>query len=160
MCAAAEAAAELASAHGARVAQLRIGPALAAHGGLLAPLLAPFKLGLGGPLGSGRQWLSWIELDDLVRLIAHVAADDALAGPINATAPCPVDNATFSQALAKALHRPAFLRVPRTPLTWLLGDMARELLFAGQRVVPARALASGFAFRHPTLPEALAHALS
>lgn len=160
VCAAAEAAAEPASAHGARVAQLRIGPALAAHGGLLAPLLAPFKLGLGGPLGSGRQWLSWIELDDLVRLIAHVAADDALVGPINATAPCPVDNATFSQALAKALHRPAFLRVPRTPLTWLLGDLARELLFAGQRVAPARALASGFAFRHPTLPEALAHALS
>ena len=124
VCAAAEAAAEPASAHGVRVAQLRIGPALAAHGGLLAPLLAPFKLGLGGPLGSGRQWLSWIELDDLVRLIAHVAADDTLAGPINATAPCPVNNATFSRALAKALHRPAILRVPRTPLTWLLGESA------------------------------------
>ena len=159
VCAAAEAAAAPASEFGVRVAQLRIGLVLARQGGLLARLLPPFRLGLGGPLGSGRQWMSWIERDDLVRLIAHVAADGSLAGAVNATAPHPVDNQAFTRALAQALGRPAFLRVPRAPVTWLLGDLARELLFGGQRVAPARALASGFAFRHPRLPEALAQAL-
>ena len=160
VCAAAEAAAAPASAHGVRVAQLRIGLVLAREGGLLARLLPAFKLGLGGPLGTGRQWMSWVERDDLVRLIAHVAADDSLSGVVNATAPNPVDNAAFTRALAHACGRPGFLRVPRTPVTWLLGDFARELLFGGQRVVPRRALASGFEFRFPTLPEALAQALS
>jgi len=160
VCAAAEAAAVPASAHGVRVAQLRIGLVLAREGGLLARLLPTFKLGLGGPLGTGRQWMSWIERDDLVRLIAHVAADDSLSGIVNATAPNPVDNAAFMRALAQTCGRPGFLRVPRAPVTWLLGDFARELLFGGQRVVPQRALASGFEFRCPTLPEALAQALS
>ena len=160
VCAAAEAAAAPASAHGVRVAQLRIGLVLAREGGLLARLLPAFKLGLGGPLGTGRQWMSWVERDDLVRLIAHVAADDSLSGVVNATAPNPVDNAAFTRALAQACGRPGFLRVPQAPVTWLLGDFARELLFGGQRVVPRRALASGFEFRFPTLPEALAQALS
>ena len=160
VCAAAEAAAAPASAHGVRVAQLRIGLVLAREGGLLARLLPAFKLGLGGPLGTGRQWMSWVERDDLVRLIAHVAADDSLSGVVNATAPNPVDNAAFTRALAQACGRPGFLRVPRAPVTWLVGDFARELLFGGQRVVPRRALASGFEFRFPTLPEGLAQALS
>ena len=160
VCAAAEAAAASAAAHGVRVAQLRIGLVLAREGGLLARLLPAFKLGLGGPLGTGRQWMSWVERDDLVRLIAHVAADDSLSGVVNATAPNPVDNAAFTRALAQVCGRPGFLRVPRTPVTWLLGDLARELLFGGQRVVPRRALASGFEFRRPTLPEGLAQALS
>lgn len=160
VCAAAEAAATPATKHGVRVVQLRIGLVLAREGGLLARLLPAFKLGLGGPLGTGRQWMSWIERDDLVRLIAHVATNDALSGAVNATAPNPVDNRDFTQALAQALRRPAFFRVPRAPVTWLLGDFARELLFGGQRVVPKRALESGFEFGFPTLPEALAQALS
>lgn len=160
VCAAAESAAVPASAHGVRVVQLRIGLVLAREGGLLARLLPAFKLGLGGPLGTGRQWMSWIERDDLVRLIAHVAANDALSGAVNATAPNPVDNRQFTRALAQALGRPAFFRMPRAPVTWLLGDFARELLFGGQRVVPKRALESGFEFRFPTLQEALGQALS
>ena len=160
VCAAAEAAATPAEALGVRVTHLRIGLALAREGGVLARLLPAFKLGLGAPFGSGAHWMSWIERDDLVRLIGWAANSDALGGPLNATAPNPVDNATFTRALAKALRRPAILRVPRGPLTWLLGDFARELLFAGQRVLPQKALESGFEFRYGEIDRALAYALS
>lgn len=160
VCAAAEAAAAPAQALGIRVTHLRIGLALAQEGGVLARMLPAFKLGLGGPFGAGGHWMSWIERDDLVRLIAWAANQDAVRGPLNATAPNPVDNATFTQALAKALGRPAFFRVPRAPMTWLLGDFARELLFAGQRVVPQTALEGGFEFRHANLEGALDYALS
>ena len=141
---------------GVRVVRLRIGLVLGSDGGLLARLLTPFEFGLGGPIGAGRQWMSWIERDDLVRLIGHAIATPDLCGPLNATAPEPVQNAAFTKELGAALHRPAIFRVPAWPLRALAGDFANELLLGGQRVLPAKALASGFAFRYPTLPSALA----
>src|SRR5204862_6516964 len=131
---------------GARVVRLRIGLVLGTEGGMLANMVAPCECGLGGPFGSGQQWMSWIERDDLVRLIAHAIADPALKGPVNATAPEPVRNATFARELGHALHRPAFLAVPAVVLRQL-GDLAGELLLGGQRVIPEKALRSGFSFR-------------
>eukprot|EP01035_Chromulina_nebulosa_P016736 gene16736-22192_t len=122
---------------------------------MLARLLAPFEFGLGGRLGSGRQWMSWIHRDDLVRLIVHAIARPDIAGPLNATAPAPVTNARFTAALGRALHRPAILPVPTAPLHRLLGAFADELLLGGQRVLPAAALASGFRFVYPTIDAAL-----
>jgi uncharacterized protein len=156
VCAAAEAETLRAEACGVRVVLLRIGLVLGIEGGMLSRLLTPFEFGLGGPIGSGRQWMSWIARDDLIRLIAHAVAQPTLSGPVNATAPQPVTNRAFSKALGRALHRPALLRVPAMPLRLVGGDFARELLLGGQRVVPAKALASGFAFRHETIDDALA----
>jgi uncharacterized protein len=156
VCAAWERAAKLAERHGVRSVWLRIGPVLAAEGGLLASMLTPFEFGLGGRIGNGRQWMSWIERDDLVRLIAHAIATPALAGAVNATAPMPVDNRTFARELAHALRRPAWLPLPAALLRVLAGDLADELLIGGQRVLPDKAEASGFTFRHPTLRHALA----
>ncbi len=141
---------------GVRVVRLRIGIVLAIDGGALSRMLTPFEFGLGGPFGAGRHWMSWIHLDDLVRLIAHAIATPGLAGPVNGTAPEPVRNAAFAAALGRALGRPAVLPAPAAPLRWILGAFADELLLKGQRVVPAAATASGFWFDHPTLDEALA----
>ena len=149
-----ENAARSAAEHGVRVAYLRIGLVLGTDGGLVSRMLTPFEFGLGGPLGSGRQWMSWIERDDLVRLIAHVIATPDLSGPINATAPIPVTNSTFTAELARRLHRPAVLRVPGALLRRLGGDFANELLLGGQRVLPNKALSHGFVFRHETLRSA------
>ena len=154
LCADWERAAVQAERFGVRVVRLRIGLVLGTEGGMLANMLAPFEYGLGGPFGSGQQWMSWIERDDLVRLIAHAIADPALKGPVNATAPEPVRNATFARELGHALHRPALLAVP-APLLRLLGDLAEELLLGGQRVIPEKALKSGFVFRHANLRSAL-----
>jgi uncharacterized protein len=151
-----EAQAERATALGVRVVQLRIGLVLGVEGGVLGGLLTPFEFGLGGPIGSGRQWMPWIDRDDMVRLIIHAIATPELHGPVNATAPEPVRNATFTRELAHALHRPALMRLPATPLRVLGGQMAEELLLTGRRVVPEKALASGFVFWHPTLSGALA----
>jgi len=115
----------------------------------------PFELGLGGRLGSGRQWISWIHRDDLVRLIIHAIATPSLAGPVNGTAPAPVSNAGFTAALGRALSRPTLLPVPAAPLHLALGAFANELLLGGQRVMPRAALASGFDFDYPTLDKAL-----
>lgn len=156
VCLAWEAEAMKAQALGARVVLLRTGLVLAPEGGMLQRLLLPFRLGLGGPMGDGRHWMSWIHRDDLVGLILCAMADPAWMGPINGTAPEPVTNRAFAKALAGALHRPAWLAVPAWPLKMLLGDMARELLLAGPRVVPQAALAAGFAFRYPDLDTALA----
>ena len=122
---------------------------------MLSQLLLLFELGLGGPIGSGRQWMSWIERDDLVRLIAHVIATPSLTGPVNATAPTPVTNADFARALGRALRRPARLRMPATILHHVAGAFADELLLGGQRVIPDKAQASGFMFRHETVQSAL-----
>jgi hypothetical protein len=140
---------------GTRVVRLRIGLVLGIEGGMLARLLLPFEFGLGGPIGSGRQWMSWIERDDLVRLIAHAIVTPQLTGAVNATAPTPVTNAELTAELARALHRPALLRVPAALLRVLAGDFANELLIGGQRVIPDKADLSGFAFRHVTLASAL-----
>ena len=155
VCVAIEAAASKAEALGLRTVRLRIGLVLAAEGGLLGRMVLPFKLGLGGPFGRGRHWMSWIHRDDLVRLICHCIANSALSGPVNGTAPAPVRNRDFTRALGKALHRPALLPVPALPLEWVLGDFAKELLLGGQRVLPEAALNSGFTYRCPQLDAAL-----
>jgi uncharacterized protein len=154
LCDAWEAAARRAATHGVRVVCLRIGLVLGTDGGFITRMLTPFEFGLGGPLGSGRQWMSWIERDDLVRLIAYVIDKADLVGPVNATAPIPVTNATFTEELARRLHRPAVLRVPSRLLRRIGGDFANELLLGGQRVLPNRALSSGFVFRYQTLRSA------
>jgi uncharacterized protein (TIGR01777 family) len=155
LCEAWEQAAKKAQRYGTRVVRLRIGLVLGTEGGMLGNMLAPFEFGLGGPIGSGEQWMSWIERDDLVRLIAHIVANPQFTGAVNGTAPAPVKNAIFAQELARALHRPAFLRMPAFVLRRLLGDLADELLLGGQRVLPDKAQASGFTFRHETLRSAL-----
>jgi len=154
-----ERAARAAEPYGTRVVCLRIGLVLGTAGGLLSRMLVPFEFALGGAIGSGRQWMSWIERDDLVRLIAHVIAHPDLTGPVNATAPHPVRNRTFARELAAALHRPALLRMPAFLLHRLPGDFADELLLGGQCVLPQKAQASGFKFRHETLRSALAEML-
>jgi uncharacterized protein (TIGR01777 family) len=145
-----------AASRGTRVVRLRIGVVLDAGGGLLAKLVTPFEFGLGGTIGSGKQWMSWIARDDLVRLMAHVIVTPELNGAVNATAPNPVTNADFARELGRVLHRPAVLRIPASLLHHAFGDFADELLLGGQRVLPDKALLSGFAFCHATLPEALA----
>jgi hypothetical protein len=159
LCDAWERSAKAAERHGVRVVRLRIGLVLGVDGGMLSRLLTPFEFGLGGRIGHGRQWMSWIARDDLVRLIAHVIATPSLTGAVNATAPEPVTNATFTKGLARALHRPAILPVPAGLLRRLAGDLADELLIGGQRVLPDKAEASGFAFLHPTLGSAFAAVL-
>jgi uncharacterized protein len=155
VCEAWEQAARKAERLGVRVVRLRIGLVLGTEDGMLNQLLTPFEFGLGGPMGSGRQWMSWIERDDLVRLIAHIAATPKLTGAVNGTAPVPARNATFAQELARALHRPARLRMPAFVLRFA-GELANELILTGRRVLPDKALGSGFQFRHETLPSALA----
>jgi uncharacterized protein (TIGR01777 family) len=142
--------------YGVRVVLLRTGLVLGTEGGLLSRLLIPFEFGLGGPIGSGAQWMSWIERDDLVRLIAHILATPGIRGPVNATAPEPVRNMTFARELGRALRRPARLRAPAPLLHRLAGAFADELLIGGQKVLPAKAQDSGFQFRHATLASALA----
>ncbi|WP_299623517.1 TIGR01777 family oxidoreductase [Pelagibius sp.] len=148
-----------ARAQGVRVVRLRIGLVLGHEGGLLASLLPSFEFGLGARLGDGQQWMSWIERDDLVRLILLAIADRSLAGAVNGTAPNPARNRDFTKALGRALGRPAVLVAPARPLRILLGDFAEEVLLGGQRVLPAKAEAHGFVFRHPRLDGALEKAL-
>jgi uncharacterized protein (TIGR01777 family) len=159
LCAAWERATLEAERYGVRVVRLRIGLVLGSQGGLLGSMLTPFDLGLGGPTGCGEQWMSWIERDDLVRLIAHCIATPDLCGAVNATAPHPVRNARFAHELGRVLRRPALLRAPAAVLHLLAGDLADELLLGGQRVLPQKAQASGFQFRHPTLRGALCEIL-
>ncbi len=143
---------------GVRAVNLRIGVVLSASGGALARMLLPFRLGLGGRLGSGRQAMSWISLDDVVGLIHHLLFS-SLAGPINATAPHPVSNAEFTRTVARVLRRPAIFPVPAAALRLALGEMGEALLLQGVPVTPRRALADGFAFLDPTLEAALAFEL-
>jgi uncharacterized protein (TIGR01777 family) len=124
-------------------------------GGALRALLWPFRLALGGPVGPGTQWMSWISIDDLCGAILHALATPSLAGPINAVAPAPVTNREFATTLGRVLGRPAFLRLPAFVARLLLGEMADELLLASARVVPARLEATGFAFGDTTLEGAL-----
>jgi hypothetical protein len=148
-----------AEARGIRVVHLRIAPVLASRGGVLAPMLLPFRLGLGGPFGSGRQWMSWIALDDLLAAIRHLLGDDAARGAVNAAAPGAVTNREFARCLGRVLGRPAFLRAPAVALRVLLGEMADEALLAGARVAPRRLQERGFTFRFPELEPALRHVL-
>ncbi len=140
---------------GIRVVLLRIGVVLAAGGGALRKMLTPFRLGLGGPVGDGRQFISWIALDDLIGVIHHALFDTTLAGAVNAVAPGAVPNADFSRLLGRVLARPARLRLPKAVVSLAFGEMGRELLLAGARIEPARLARAGFCFRHGELESAL-----
>ncbi len=154
-----EKAAQAAEPLGVRVVRLRIGVVLAKEGGAVAKMLTPFKLGVGGPVGSGAQWVSWIHHADVVG-IALLALDNPNAtGPINATAPQPVTNKELSKALGRALHRPSLLPTPVFALKLMMGEVA-DVIGKGQRVLPKRALALGYPFRFPTLDAALADLLA
>lgn len=155
VCVAWEGEARRAEALGARVAVLRTGLVLAREGGALPRLVLPFRLFAGGPLGSGRQWMPWIHVDDLVDLIVFLAGREETAGPYNGTAPEPVTNREFARILGRVLGRPAWLPAPAPAMRLVLGEMADALLLSGQRAVPERALAAGFRFRHPELEAAL-----
>ena len=144
---------------GIRVVNLRTGIVLSGHGGALEQMLTPFRLGVGGRLGDGAQYMSWIALGDLVGGILHAITQRDLAGPMNGTAPNPVTNAEFTRVLGKALQRPTLLPAPAFALRTLLGQMADEMLLGSARVLPRVLLDSGYDFRYPTLPEALAAAL-
>jgi len=159
VCVAWERAAQAAAELGVRVAIVRTGVVLDAHGGALAKMLPPFKAGAGGPVAGGKQWMPWIHADDLVGL--YLAALDGAdwSGPLNGSAPEPVTNRDFSKALGRALHRPAVAPVPRLALRALYGEM-EQIVTTGQRAVPTRPLALGFAFAHPELDEALRSALA
>jgi uncharacterized protein (TIGR01777 family) len=140
---------------GIRVVTLRTGVVLAPHGGALAKLLPIFRLGGGGPLGSGRQWMSWISLEDHVRATEHALVTESFRGPANLVAPNPVTNAEFADTLGRVLSRPAALRVPAVALELLYGEMARGTLLASQRAMPVALSASGFKFERPGLEGAL-----
>jgi uncharacterized protein (TIGR01777 family) len=157
LCVAWEKEACAADALGLRVVCMRTGLALDARGGALPRMLPPFKMGVGGKLGSGRQWQSWIHLDDLVGLF-RFALEAPLSGPVNGVAPYPVTNADFTRALAAAVHRPALFPVPSFALKLIFGEMA-EVLLASQRVQPKQAEAAGYRFRFPQLEPALADLL-
>jgi uncharacterized protein (TIGR01777 family) len=154
-----EAEARAAEAAGIRVVSLRIGIVLGRGGGALARMAPPFRLGLGGPLGSGRQWVPWVHLDDVVGLALHAAATAGLRGPVNTVAPKPATNAELTRALGRVLRRPAVLPVPGFALRLALGGLADEVL-ASARVVPAAALRSGYRFRFEELEPALRDALA
>ena len=158
LCIAWEESAQRAEALGMRVVLLRTGLVLAGEGGFLSRLLPAFRLGLGGRIGSGRQWMPWIHLDDQVALIDFLLQHPAASGPYNACAPQPVRNAEFSQVLGQVLHRPVWLPLPAAGLRLGLGEMA-GLLLGGQRALPARLQAEGFVFRFTELRAALADLL-
>ncbi len=155
LCAAWEAEAEKFTAMGSRVCLLRTGIVLDSGGGTLARLLPLFKLGLGGPMGNGEQWMSWIHREDLVRLILFLIAHSDISGPVNGTAPNPVTNRVFANTLGQVLHRPTFIPTPGFVLRLLFGQMAEELLLGGQNVVPQKALQHDFRFNYSRLEDAL-----
>jgi uncharacterized protein (TIGR01777 family) len=155
LCVQREAAANAATALGLRVVNLRIGLVLGADGGILAPLSLAAKCGVAARIGRGRQWMSWIHIADLLRVIELALDDATVSGPVNAVSPNPERQRDFQRALAHALHRPFWMWVPATPLRLALGEMA-ELLVKGQRVAPRRLLERRFVFRYALLEDALA----
>jgi len=140
---------------GVRVVNLRSGVVLTPAGGALKQMLTPFRLGVGGRVGSGRQWMSWIALDDLVAAIVFLLENPAISGAVNLVAPKPVTNADFTAALAVALHRPALLPVPATAVRLIFGEMGEATLLGSQRVAPKKLEAAGFKFRYSDVREAL-----
>jgi uncharacterized protein (TIGR01777 family) len=155
-----EAAAAPAVEAGIRVAHLRFGVVLSADGGALARMLGPFRMGVGGPVGSGRQYVSWIALDDAVGAVGHVLLTRTLGGAVNVAAPVPVTQAEFARTLARVLGRPAVLGMPAFAVRLMFGELADELLLASQRLAPERLLATGYQFRFRELEAALRHLLA
>ena len=143
-----------ASAEKIRVVNLRIGIVLGRDGGALGKMLTPFKLGVGGPIGKGNQWMSWIHIDDVIGLVMFSVRNAGLLGGVNATAPEPVTNRDFSSKLGHALHRPAILPAPVFALRLVFGEFA-EMLATGQRILPEKALSLGYSFQFPKLETAL-----
>ena len=154
-CFAWEAAAQPALDAGIRVVHVRIGIVLSRKGGMLASMLLPFKLGLGSCLGSGKQWMSWIALEDLVRVFEYLIANDTCSGPFNAVSPNPTTNTEFTKALAKVLHRPMFLPIPELVLKFAPGGMGDEIFLSSQRVLPQRLMQCGFQFEFTELENTL-----
>jgi uncharacterized protein len=150
-----EAAAQSVASAAVRNVQIRTGIVLSAEGGALGKMLPPFRMGLGGNVGNGRQWMSWIDLRDEVGAIQHLLTHESISGPVNLVAPNPVRNEEFTKTLASVLHRPAIFPMPAFAARLAFGQMADELLLASQRVQPAKLIASGYKFRHPDLPNAL-----
>jgi uncharacterized protein (TIGR01777 family) len=150
-----ESGAGAARAAGIRTVHLRLGVILSRHGGALGKLLPIFRLGAGGRVGNGRQWMSWLSVDDAVGIVCFALEQGMLSGAVNATAPSPVTNAEFTATLARVVHRPALFPVPALALNFVFGEMAQATLLASQRAVPGRLLAAGYLFRHATLEPAL-----
>jgi len=150
-----EAATQPASDAGIRVVRMRIGVILSPRGGALAKMLLPFKLGAGGRVGNGRQWWSWIALDDVVGAIRHLLSNDAISGPVNVVSPNPVSNSVFTKILGRVLKRPTIFPMPAVVARIVLGEMANELLLASTRVQPERLLETGYQFQQPELSAAL-----
>ncbi|MGE9292225.1 MAG: TIGR01777 family oxidoreductase [Puniceicoccales bacterium] len=155
-----EAAAEPAAAAGVRTVLLRNGVVLSPEGGALAKILTPFRAGLGGPVGDGKQWMSWIALDDVVGLIRFCIEHESICGPVNATAPAPVTNAELATTLGEVLDKPSSMPTPAFAIKLAFGQMAEETLLSSVRVLPAKAEAAGYVFRFPALKPALEHLLS
>jgi uncharacterized protein len=145
---------------GARVTMLRTGVVLTKDGGALEKMLTPFKFGVGGTVGSGKQWMSWISLDDVLEIYHFALETDALRGAVNTTAPHPVTNEEFTQALGKALHRPTVVPVPEFAIKLLFGEMGERLLLEGQKVLPKKLQDAGFQFKYLSLEEALKQAVN
>lgn len=143
----------------ARVVLMRFGVVIDDEGGALAKMLLPFRLGAGGPIGSGEQWMSWIDREDVIRFIEWAIDHENARGVYNVTSPGPVRNRDFVKALGHALHRPAVIPVPAFALRIAFGQMAEETILGGQRVLPARAMSEGFTFAHPEIGESLEHAM-
>lgn len=154
-----EAEATRAEANGIRTALLRFGVILSSEGGALPQMLLPFRFGLGGRLGSGRQWMSWIALEDAVGIVRATIANEQLSGPLNVVAPNPMRNADFTRMTATVLHRPAIFAAPEFALRIALGEMADALLLASQRVIPERLLAAGYSFQFAEFESALRNVL-
>jgi uncharacterized protein (TIGR01777 family) len=159
VCVAWEAQARLAEDVGVRAVQVRTGVVLDPRGGALAKMLPPFRLGVGGPVAGGRQYVSWVHVEDLVGVMRMALQDERWSGPVNGTAPEPVTNRELSRALGRALHRPALLPVPGAALRAMYGEMA-QIVTSGARVLPVKPLVLGYEFRYPHLDEALAAALA
>ncbi|MEO2046656.1 MAG: TIGR01777 family oxidoreductase [Pirellulales bacterium] len=155
-----EQATEPAANAGIRVVRLRIGVVLSPAGGALAKMLTPFQLGAGGRVGNGRQYWSWIAIDDVIGVIRYALSHQALTGPINAVTPTAITNAQFTQTLGRVLHRPTFLPMPATAARIVLGEMADALLLSSTRVVPKQLLDSGYSYQYPELESALRHLLN
>jgi uncharacterized protein len=150
-----EAAAQSVASNGIRAVQIRTGVVLSAAGGALPKMLPPFRMGVGGNLGNGRQWMPWIDLRDEVGAIQHLLTADSVSGPVNMVSPNPVRNSEFTKALASVLHRPAIFPMPAFAARLAFGQMADELLLASQRVEPSKLVVSGYKFQRPDLQPAL-----
>jgi hypothetical protein len=154
-----EEAAQKVSSAGIRVVSVRFGVVLSKEGGALAKMLTPFKMGMGGKIGSGKQYMSWVAIDDVTGAIYHALTTDSLKGPVNVTAPNPVTNKEFTKTLGRVLKRPTVMPMPAFGARLAFGEMANDLLLASTRVAPKKLLDTGYDFQYPELESALRHVL-